>query len=62
MQIRRFHYMVWAMPLRKKEIGIMIEKSHPQYSFPTTVLKLIWATVTRNIKGETQTNSWQDTN
>ena len=62
MQIRYFHYMVWAVGLRKKEIGIMAENSHTQYSFPTTVLKLIWATVPRNIKGETQTNSRPDTN
>ena len=42
--------MLWA--LRKKEIGIMIENSHSQYSFLSTVLKLIWAMVPQNIKGE----------
>ena len=55
-QIWYFHYMLWA--LRKKEIGIMIENSHSQYSFLSTVLKLIWAMVPQNIKGEL----WPDTN
>lgn len=36
-QIGCFHYMLWA--LRKKEIEIMIENSHSQYSFVSTVLK-----------------------
>ena len=52
MQIRYFHYIVWAVALRKKENGIMIENLHPQYSFPTSVLKLIRSVVPQNIKGE----------
>ena len=44
--------MVWTVALRKKEIGLMIENLHPQYSFPSTVLKPIRAMVPQNIKGE----------
>ena len=51
--------MVWAVALRKKEIGSMIENLQPQYSFSKEVLKLTRAMVPQNITGEVWPNAYK---
>lgn len=44
--------MTWAVALRKKEIGPLVDDAEPQYSFPSVVLQYIRSLVPENVKGE----------
>lgn len=55
-QIRYFHYLTWAVALRKNECGPLTDDSAPCYTFPAIVLEFIRTLVPGDIKGEI----WED--
>ena len=50
-QIRYLHYLTWAISLRKKQVGPMIDGEEPKYRFPPEVLAYLRSLVPR-IRGE----------
>ena len=50
--MKYYHYMVWIVACRKKEIGLDYKNAPSRFPFPSIVLKLIPTFVPQNVKGE----------
>lgn len=43
---------MWAVELRKKEIGPIVDGEEPKYTFPPVVLAFLRSLVPEDVKGE----------
>ena len=51
-QIRYFNYLSWAVAIRKKEIGPLVDGEEPKYSFPPLVLAYLRSLIPEDVKGD----------
>lgn len=51
-QIRHFNYVSWAVALRKKEVGPLVDGEEPKYTYPAVVLAFLRSLVPEDVKGE----------
>ena len=52
LQIHYIHYQTWALELRKKGVGPIINGKEPKYLFPPVLLALLRSLVPEGVKGE----------